>query len=75
MQVPGATKLTVNPSAPTVQIVVVDDATDTVPSPLVDTAAVKLPPNTAAPGRFVTDGTDGAARPTLNDCPVPVAAR
>jgi hypothetical protein len=46
----------------TVQTFVVDEPTDTSPSPLVTTSAAKEPPTAALAGRFETTGSVGRAR-------------
>ena len=72
VQVPKNTKVTVCPSGPTTQMPGESEVRKVKPSPLVPTEAWKLPNSTALPGKLVTAGDVGVARPTLNDWVVPV---
>jgi hypothetical protein len=49
------------------------EVTDLVPSPLVLTRALNLPPTVPLGGRFEIVGIRGVARPTLNAWAVPAA--
>ena len=72
MHVPAETKLTVRPDA--VQTATGDELTDNVPSPVVETVAVKVLPATAVVGRFVITGVDATGLATEKLCWNPVAA-
>jgi hypothetical protein len=74
VHVPAATKETVSPLLATLHVVEVFDRTDEVPSPVVETDAVKLRPNTAELGRLLTVGVVGVPCPIVKDCGVPSAA-
>jgi hypothetical protein len=56
-----------------VQTLVELEVTDLVPSPLVLTTALNLPPTVPLEGRFVMVGILGVARTTLNAWSVPTA--
>jgi hypothetical protein len=56
-----------------VQTLVELEVTDLVPSPLVLTTALNLPPTMPLEGRFEMVGIRGVARLTLNACAVPMA--
>src|SRR5580700_2732723 len=70
---PWATKKTVSPSGPTVQVLGVEETTYVAPSPLVPTVALKPANSTAPEGMLVTTGVDGVALRTPKDCALPVA--
>jgi hypothetical protein len=60
----------------TVQIDAAFEVTEVVPSPVVLTVALKVPPTTADVGRLVMVGVDGVAATAsiVNVCEVPSAA-
>jgi hypothetical protein len=71
VQVPAPTKLTLSPEV--VQVDGVEELTEVVPSPFVETVAVKPPPTVPEGGRFVIEGVVGVAWPTEKDCSEPEA--
>ena len=75
VQSPKPTKVTVCPSAPTVQTAVEMEATEVTPSPVVDTEATKVPNSVAPVGMLVTTGVVGVARPTVKLWAMPLAAK